>query len=463
MKRLTALWMVILLAFLSGVGLGEENSVQNELLAQTDLSDSSLYAPGEVLIKWASGMMKTEASDTLLVQLGGTRIQSFESISIDHVRLPEGRSVESAIAELKGNPKVVYAEPNYTRKLNATPNDTHFSLQWGLHNSGQKVDGVTGIADADIDAPEAWDISTGSKGVVVAVIDTGIDWSQPDLYANLWFNPGEGATADGVDNDHNGYVDDTIGWNFGDDDNTPIDEHGHGSHVAGIIGAAGNNGAGTTGVCWNISLMPLRVMDNNGNIYVSSEIKALEYAYNKQVKIINISMGNYTFSQSEKDAIDLNYQAVVVCAAGNDGGNNENKKHYPSSYASPNIIAVAASDQADNLASFSNYGGTTVDLAAPGVNILSTIDKGGFDYYNGTSMAAPMVTGTAALVLSVASISPAEVIQAILTTVDVNTGYVGKMVAGGRLNAYRAVAAVSGGDDDDGGGGGCFIQTTLWK
>jgi len=466
LRRLVG-WGIGWIVFLT-IGFGISTSMADPPVGSNGTSNPPAYVPGEILVKWTSSA-KTESTASILVQMGGSRIKSFQTIGVDHVKLSAGKSVEAAISELQNDPQVAYAEPNYYRTLKAMPNDEFFACcQWGLNNTGQTIAGVKGAVDADIDAPEAWDITTGSKGVVVAVIDTGINWNETDLYENLWFNPGEGTSNDGIDNDGNGYIDDFIGWNFVDHNSSPWDDHHHGSHVSGIIGASGNNGHGVSGVCWRVSIMALKAFDAQGNGTTSDIVSALIYAHQMGARVINLSFGDYSYSQSEKDAIDLNSQAVVVCAAGNEGSDNDGTPHYPSGYPSFNIISVAASDQFDNLAVFdqgkTNFGASTVDLAAPGDYILSTWSTSGeFWYLSGTSMAAPMVSGTAALMLSVASLSPSQIISTILSNVDPKPNYAGLMTSSGRLNAYKSLRAVAPGgkDDDDGGGGGCFITTTL--
>jgi subtilisin family serine protease len=283
-------------------------------------------------------------------------------------------TVEEALEIYRSDPDVEYVEPNYLRYATATPDDTFFTNLWGLHNSGQNVNGTAGTADADIDAPEAWDTTTGSSSVVVAVIDSGVDYNHPDLAANIWTNPAE-FPGNGLDDDGNGLVDDVQGWDFVDNDNNPIDADDHGTHVAGTIAAVGNNGTGITGVSWSAQIMPLRFLDAFGSGSVAAAIEAIDYAIDKGAKIINASYGSYTFSTAERDAIARarNGGILFVAAAGNDNWNNDSAtKHYPSSYNLANIIAVAATDQSDFRASFSNYGVTSVDVAAPGTSIFST-------------------------------------------------------------------------------------------
>jgi subtilisin family serine protease len=277
-------------------------------------------------------------------------------------------TVEEALEIYRNDPDVEYVEPNYYRYATATtPDDTFFippfERLWGLHNTGQDVNGTTGTVGADIDAIEAWDTTTGSINVVVAVIDSGVDYNHPDLAANIWINQAELTGTPGVDDDGNGMIDDIRGWDFVDDDNDPIDSDDHGTHVAGTVAAVGNNNTGITGVSWTAKIMILRFLNGFGVGTDANAIRAIEYANANGAHIINNSWGGGGFNQFLKDAIDAS-SAVVVCAAGNDGTNNDIAPHYPSSYTSSNIIAVAATDQNDSRASFSSYGATSVDVAA---------------------------------------------------------------------------------------------------
>jgi subtilisin family serine protease len=326
------------------------------------------YVPGELLVKYRPSM-GAAAAGYYRTHWGVSNIRTFKSTGVQHVKLPRDMTVEEALEVFRTDPDVLYAEPNYYWHLATTPDDTHFDQLWGLHNTGQSINGTNGTADADIDAPEAWNISTGSSNVVIAVIDSGVDYNHPDLPANIWINSGEIA-GNGIDDDGNGYIDDTRGWDWVDDDNDPMDYNDHGTHVAGTIAAVGNNATGVTGVCWSAKIMVLRAFDTLGSGTTALEIEAIEYANAKGAHIINNSWGGTGFSSFLKDAIDAS-SAVVVCAAGNEGTNNDSTPFYPASFTSTNIIAVAATDQNDNRASFSNYGATSVDVAAPGVNIYS--------------------------------------------------------------------------------------------
>jgi subtilisin family serine protease len=382
-------------------------------------------------------------------------------------------TVAQAVKLFRNDPNVEYAEPNYYYHLDIIPNDTDFGLLWGMHNTGQNVNGTVGTADADIDAPEAWDIITSAGRVVVAVIDSGVDGSHPDLSGNLWTNPGE-IPNNGVDDEGNGYVDDIRGWDFVNKDNNPADDNGHGTHVTGTIAAVGNNGIGVAGAAWNVKIMTLKSFRADGIGLTSDAILAIAYANMMGADVINISWGGEPFSQALFDMIRSS-SAVVVCAAGNSGQNNDLIPHYPSGYTSANILAVASTDPNDNLAWFSNFGVASVDVAAPGINILSTLSGGGYGYKSGTSMAVPFATGVAALLkaksrhsaisdnssnssVTGSGLSNLEIIAKIKETVDPIDSLNGKIVTGGRINAFRAVKSTGG----DGDSGGCFIATAAF-
>ena len=355
------------------------------------------------------------------------------------VQLAPEISVEAALAAYKANPFVLYAEPDFRIQLEATPNDPRFSSLWALNNTGQ----TGGTFDADIDAAEAWDTTTGGGTTIVAVIDTGVDYTHPDLAANIWTNPGEIA-GNGQDDDGNGYVDDIHGYDFVNLDGDPMDDNSHGTHVAGTIGAVGNNGVGVAGVNWNVQIMALKFLDAFGGGFTEDAISALNYAVAKGATISNNSWGGGGYSQALYDAIRSAQAAghLFVAAAGNDGANNDSLPFFPASYDLDNIISVAATDHNDNLASFSNYGAASVDLGAPGVNILSTTPGNTYDTFSGTSMATPHVAGVVALVRDLhPEWTYGQVVTQILSTVDPIVALAGTTVSGGRLNAAAAVGA----------------------
>jgi subtilisin family serine protease len=327
------------------------------------------YVPGELIVQYKSSRQaSTRAFYRRNFNIKTKR--SFKRINARHLKLPARMTVSQALELYRNDPDVEFAEPNYYIYATLAPNDTHYTELWGLNNTGQSVNGTAGTLDADMDVAEAWDITTGGSGVIVAVVDSGVDYNHPDLKNNIWVNPGETA-ADGIDNDGNGKIDDVNGWDFIDNDNAPIDSDGHGTHVAGTIAAVGNNGSGISGVSWAAKIMVLRFLNAFGSGTTADAISAIEYANAEGAHIINNSWGGSGYSAALKAAIDAS-SAVVVCAAGNEGTNNDTSKKYPASYTSTNIISVAATDQDDGLAGFSNFGATSVDVGAPGTNIYST-------------------------------------------------------------------------------------------
>jgi subtilisin family serine protease len=355
-----------------------------------------------------------------------------------------------ALAALLKNPRIRFAEPDVTYSVDTLPNDPSFSQLWGLNNTGQTVKTSTGTADADIDAPEAWSTTTGSSSVVVAVIDSGVDWHHPDLAANVWTNPGEscpGCANDGIDNDGNGYVDDVHGWDFVSNDNDPFDDNGHGTHVAGTIGASGNNGVGVAGVNWNVRIMPLKFIGANGEGTADDAVRAILYATRMGAIVSNNSWGGEDFSQALEDAIvDADtHGSLFVAAAGNSARNTDTTPDYPSGFDVPNVLTVGATDQNDGRAWFSNYGKRTVDLAAPGTNIYSTWPGGSYRFLDGTSMAAPHATGVVALAKAAFPTASAIGLKTLLLrTVDPNASFAGLSATGGRLNARSAVTCGTG-------------------
>lgn len=404
--------------------------------------DPESYASDSVIVRFAAPAVGDPAAFTVANLLKDA--PSLRPLGSDFwkVQLPAGVRVEDALTSLRADPNVAFAEPNFTIRLALTPNDPRFGELWGLHNVGQS----SGTTDADIDAPEAWAAATGGS-VIVAVIDTGVDYNHPDLAANMWVNLSERDGQPGHDDDGNGYVDDIHGYDFANNDGDPLDDHNHGTHVAGTIAAVGNNGIGITGVNWNAQIMALKFLDASGNGEVADAVAAINYAVANGAKISNNSWGgNEPFSQAMYGAIRAARDAGHIFVAGAGNGffgfplDNDEIPFYPSSFDLNNIIAVAATDRNDQIASFSNYGATTVDLAAPGVDILSTTPNNTYSVFSGTSMATPHVAGAAALLWSLnPEWSYDQVINRLLTTVDVLPQLEGLMVTGGRLNLAAAL------------------------
>jgi hypothetical protein len=397
------------------------------------------WAPERILVKFKkrSGI-KLQESERMSIEseFGLQELKRFNFIDVHLYSTPAGK--DETIAALKESPFVEYVEPDNLRYArDSFPDDPSFDGQWSLHNTGQGG----GTVDADIDAPEAWDMTTGSPLVVVAVIDSGIDYNHEDLRTNMWENPGEIA-ANGLDDDENGYVDDVFGINAITGGGDPLDDDGHGTHVGGIIAAAGNNGIGVSGVCWTCKMMALKFLPSNGSGTVSDEIECIQYAIENGARIINGSFGDYSFSQAEKDAIDAAGQKGILCvfAVGNEGRNNDVESHFPSSHESENIIAVGISDRDDELVSWSDYGLSSVDVAAPGLQILSTGLNNGYRIDNGASVAAPHVTGIAALLKAYEpDITWLEIKSRLIGGVDAQSSMGGFLLTGGRVNAYRSL------------------------
>jgi subtilisin family serine protease len=307
---------------------------------------------------------------------------------------------------------VIQATPNFVLRSQAVPNDASFGSLWGLSNAGLQG----GTANADINATRAWDFGTTSN-VVTAVIDTGVDYLHRDLAANIWVNSDE-IPGNGLDDDRNGYVDDTRGWDFANNDNDPMDDNGHGTHVAGTIGAVGNNGIGVSGVAWSTQIMPLKFLDRDGGGSLSDAIEAISYARINGAKIINASWGGGGFSSALQSAITQfqNAGGIFVAAAGNESSNNAIVPSYPANY--PNVISVGASTRSDTLASFSNFG-TNVQVVAPGQAILSTLPNNTYGVLSGTSMATPHVAGALALLWGQnPTLSATQIVSAMLNNTD---------------------------------------------
>jgi subtilisin family serine protease len=398
--------------------------------AASGRTDETTYAPHELLVRFEPATTRAERNRAL-AELGVSVLERSTHPGLVRVRLPAASPVEPTAAALERRPDVRWAEPNHRYEPAATPSDPKYldNTLWGLNK---------------IHAPEAWDLTTGSTGITVAVVDTGIDHTHPDLAANIWTNPGE-IGGDGLDNDGDGYVDDVRGWNFAggvNPDDDPMDTNGHGTHVAGTIGAVGNNGVGVTGVNWNARVMPLRAGDESLLDFDIAE--AFDFACSHGAKVINGSFRSYEHSQVMLDAINRCSGALFVFAAGNETNNNDANPAYPCGDPAENILCVAATATNDTLASFSNWGAMTVDLAAPGQGIYSTYyaDAPPTPYatLQGTSMAAPHVAGAAALVLAYRpSLTPIELKRSLVNSVDLVAALQGKVVSGGRLNVFRAM------------------------
>src|SRR3954470_20161369 len=386
---------------------------------------------GQIIVKYAAGADAQERADAradadvvaaAALPLAGTQVVAPEP----------GTSVAEAVADLERSPDVAYAEPDQPRTATAAPDDADFAWQWSLQNTGSIFNrrsirpSYTGTAGDDIDVLAAWDQGLTESDVTVGVVDSGVDLAHPDLKANLL----------------------SSGHDYVDGDNTPSDQNGHGTHVAGIIGAVGNNGIGVAGIDWKASILPVRVLNKDGSGSVSSVVNGYNYAAGHGAKIVNVSLGGDAPSQTEYDALRNASDTLFVVAAGNDAVNVDTTDSYPCAYDLPNVLCVAATDANDALAYFSDYGATAVDLAAPGVDILSTYPTAlsadptfAYKWLSGTSMATPEVAGAAALVLDQdASLTPWQLREKLTSSVDKVPALEGKVASGGRLDVAAALA-----------------------
>ncbi|HUT28853.1 MAG TPA: S8 family serine peptidase [Sedimentisphaerales bacterium] len=401
------------------------------------------YKPDELIVRFAAKangqQHNAQQKSEILRSLGGGSIKhTFKIVpGLSVVKLPPGLTVAGALQNFNRARGILYAQPNYrVQALSTIPDDSRFDDLWGMHNTGQ----TGGTPDADIDAPEAWDIATGSEQVIAAVIDTGVDYTHPDLATNMWRNEEEFYGAPGVDDDGNGYIDDIYGYDFCNYDGDPMDDHYHGTHCTGTVGAVGDNGEGVAGVCWRVKIMALKFLDSGGSGWTDDAIRCVEYSVLMGANLSSNSWGGDGYSQGLKDAIDAAGAAgmLFVAAAGNDNDNTDVTPHYPSGYESTSLISVMSTNKYDNKSSFSNYGPVSVDLGAPGSDILSCQLGGGYRYASGTSMATPHVAGACALMWSLNPLlSNDEIKDALLRTVDPTLA--GLCVSQGRLNLHSAI------------------------
>ena len=426
------------------------------LAANISSAQTPPHVPGELLVRFQQGTSPLgQASAHAGAQ--STAVREFQIVEgLQLVRFPDWMTIEEAIARYLNHLDVLYAEPNYIIEALVTPNDPSFGDLWGLHNTGQSA----GTVDADIDAPEAWDITTGSANVVVAVIDTGIDYNHEDLSANMFQNSDD-CNSNGLDDDGNGFVDDCHGIDTFSDDSNPMDGGEHGTHVAGTIGAVGNNNLGVVGVNWNVRLMACRFLGPFGGS-TSDAIDCLEYVKLMKDRGVNIvatnnswgpeTCGEDGFSQALYDAIEAHLQRGIlfIAAAGNGGPNsigddNDILPCYPANYYLPNVISVAATTRTDGLASYSNFGRRTVHLGAPGggttvgSGVLSTVPGNNYEEKSGTSMATPHVVGVAALLKAQDSSRDWKAIKNLILAGGNNNSNLSNTVTQKRLNAHGAM------------------------
>lgn len=444
-----------MLATLAG-GTGDEP--QGDWLRGEGEGAQVSYVANQMLV-WFNSSVTPQQRNQLAASQGASVVRAWNH-NIALVEFSGGNvNIASEVAEWNGLSQVRVAEPNYIYQIEQLiPNDPLFGQMWHLHNIGQNP--PLGTFDADIDAPEGWEISTGSPNTVVAVIDTGIDFTHPDFNGRLWRNEGE-IPGDGVDNDGNGYIDDIVGIDPANGDSDPFDTDGHGTHVAGTIGAGADNAIGTVGVDWNTKIMSLQAFTSFGGSGAAI-VEALNYMvmmktqYGVNIVASNNSWGGGAYSAIQEFVIGTSIDAgiIFIASAGNGGADgigddNDLQAHFPSGYNLDGIISVAASDLNDNLGFFSNYGQFSVDLAAPGVDVLSTfpLAQGGIGFNSGTSMAAPHVTGVASILAGLdPTLSVTELKDVILRGVDPIDGYQDFIGTGGRLNLANSIRLLPSGE-----------------
>jgi thermitase len=413
----------------------------------------------EVLVKFRPGVSLAEIKK--IAEKNNDRLEDeIETVkglvSIDDLDNADAKKVAEQYSQLTD--LVMYAEPNIEIKLDdpantnapvdytpfdddlTNPNDPMFAEQWALNNTGQNG----GKEKAHVDALKAWLKTKGSDKIVVAVLDTGVDFTHADLVSNIWFRP---ANIPQYTDDELGTFNDEHGFDATDNITDPMDDNGHGTHCAGIIGAEGNNDEGIAGINWNVRIMPLKFLGKGGFGSTKDAIEAINYAIDRKqkgvnVRVISASWGSTQYSKALEDAIRAAGEAGIlfVAAAGNDGSSNDKRPHYPSNYDLPNVVSVAALDRNDQLASFSNFGTKTVHIAAPGKDILSTWLNDQYREASGTSMATPYVSGAAGLVLaSEPNLTVAKLRERLLKSVDKLDNLSDKVQSGGRLNAAKAL------------------------
>jgi len=426
-----------------------EEKKRPQTAEEVAIAEARAHGRPEVLVKFKSGV-SMDAIDALSARFNDQVEDRIENapgwIAIDDL---DDANSAATVREYLLLPEVEYAEENFEISLSEAvdssivpvfPRDPQFIEQWALANSGQRG----GKEGADISAPLAWGVTTGSQEVVVAVLDTGVDYKHEDLEPNMWTRP---ASMEAYQDDQLGPVDDERGFNAIVNESDPMDDNGHGTHCAGIIGAEGENDLGIAGVNWKVRIMPLKFMNAGGSGTTKDAIEAINYAINRKkagvnVRIISASWGSTQRSRALEDVIRKAYEADIlfVAAAGNSSVNNDRMPHFPSSYNVPNVVSVAALDRNDQLAKFSNWGVKSVAIGAPGVDILSTWLGNAYEEKSGTSMATPVVAGVAALIVAEhPRMAVDDVRKKLLASTDPIVALKGKTVTGGRINAAKAL------------------------
>lgn len=428
------------------------------------------HVQGEIVVKFKEGKSKASLSSKTLSTLGiqGQRDVKLSYGTLSVLKVGAEKSMTSVLAALNNNPAIEYAEPNYIYSVNpikerglvakkllkspftdftaSTPDDPSFGKLWGLRNTGSnEPNGSAGVEGADVNALKAWDITKGSRSVRIAVIDTGVDYNHPDLKANMWTNTAELNGKPGVDDDGNGFVDDVYGYDFANMDSNPMDGNGHGTHCSGTIGAVHDNRIGVAGVMSDVQIMAVKFLGDDGSGSLEGAIKAIDYATMMNVDLMSNSWGGGGRSQALLDAIQRASDKGIIftAAAGNSSSNNDASPSYPASYDTPNMVAVAATTAQNGLASFSSYGRNSVHIGAPGHNILSTVNGGGYDVYSGTSMATPHVSGVLGLLLAKEGRMSHSALRERLTLTSVPVAALrGKTQTAGRIDAYNLLTDV---------------------
>ncbi len=431
---------------------------------------TSLYAtvaehvPGEIIVKFKEGRSTRALKDKAIMALGvvGTREIKLSSDKLSVLKLSSDKSVESALAVLNNSTDVIYAEPNYIYSVNpikedliskrllkspftdftaTIPSDPQFGQLWGLRNTGSnEPQGKAGVEGSDVNALKAWDLTTGSRSVKIAVIDTGVDYNHADLKENMWTNVAEKNGKAGVDDDKNGYVDDVHGYDFANNDSDPMDGNNHGTHCSGTIGALHNNQVGVAGVMSDVSIVAVKFLGDDGSGSLEGALKAIDYATTLNVDLMSNSWGGGGRSQALLDAIQRASDKGIIftAAAGNSSSNNDTSPSYPASYEVANVVSVAATTAQNGLASFSSFGRNSVHIGAPGHNILSTVSGGKYDVYSGTSMATPHVSGVLGLLLAKEGRIPHAELRDRLTMTGVPVaGLRGKTQTASRIDAFN--------------------------